>query len=470
MSFDSVEFLLFLPLVTVVHWLCPSRWRWAVLLAASYWFYMSWNAALAGLIAGVTLATYGLALAIARSRGKVRTLWLAAAVAVCLGVLAFFKYWNFLGESGAALVRLLGGTGHWQAMDIVLPVGISFYTFQALSYVADVYRGKLAAQRHPGYYALYISFFPQLVAGPIERAGDLLPQLTGERRLSRVDLAAGTRLILGGLVRKLVIADLCGGFVTAVYESAGVPDGSAVFAATVLFAAQIYNDFAGYSLIAAGSARLLGVRLMRNFDRPYGAVNIRDFWRRWHISLTGWFTDYVYIPLGGSRRGALRQAAATMAVFLLSGLWHGADWTFAVWGLLHGCYMLPGLLRRRYAPAEAAPPGRLRRAGSRLATLTAVGFAWIFFRAQSMDRAWALVKSLFSPWHWPAGAALLGMGAAQVLWLALAAALTPALVRLEEENGRLSDMTYVYLIMAVVLAWLIRAQSGGGNQFIYFQF
>jgi len=467
MSFDSLEFLLFLPVVVLVHWLCPHRWRWTVLLGASYFFYMSWNAALALLILGVTGVSWlaGLALAGTERRG-LRRLWLALTLAVSLGVLGWFKYFNFLAGSAAAL---LGGT--WDAWDIVLPVGISFYTFQAMSYVVDVYRGDLAAERHFGYYALYISFFPQLVAGPIERAGSLLPQLRGERRFDRGDLAAGCRLLIGGFFRKVVIADFCGKFVTAVY-SAAAPDGAAVLAGTALFAVQIYCDFAGYSEIAAGSARLLGVRLMRNFDRPYLAGSIREFWRRWHISLTTWLTDYLYIPLGGSRRGLKRQIFATLAVFAASGLWHGADWTFVVWGLLHGGYMTAELLLDR----AGMKPGRspLGRAAGTAATFAAVTFAWIFFRAESMAQAAGLIAALFSPWDLAAAGACLGISAVDALVLAGVLALLPALHRLSLEGpdrrGRYGDMTYVYFLMVIALSWLIRLEQGTPSAFIYFQF
>lgn len=463
MSFDSLEFLIFLPAVALLHWLCPSRWRWAVLLAASYVFYAWWDARLSLLILGVTAASWLAGRLLERvERPGLRRLVLAAALLLLLGLLGWFKYFNFLGRCAAALV---GGT--WEAWDIVLPVGVSFYTLQALSYVIDVYRGTLAAEGHFGYYALYISFFPQLVAGPIERAGDLLPQLRGERRFSGEDLGAGCRLLLSGFFRKIAVADLCAPFVEAVWSSPA-PDGSAVAAGAVLFAVQIYCDFSGYSEIAAGAARLLGVRLMENFDRPYLAGSIREFWRRWHISLTGWLTDYVYIPLGGSRRGLPRQLAATFAVFALSGLWHGAEWTFVVWGLLHGCYMAAELLLRRGGKSGEAPRGSGKWAG-RLLTFAAVCFAWIFFRSADMGQALSLVGALFSPWDLGAGAVCLGLGAGAAVQLALSAAALPALRRLA--RGREArDMTWVYLLMAVALAWLIRLESGGENAFIYFQF
>lgn len=464
MSFDSAVYLAFLPAVTAAHWLCPAPKRWAVLLGASLLFYMSWSPPLTLLLlsaAGVTWLA-GLALERWRRPGVRRTV-LGLALGACFGLLGYFKYFNFLAGSLAAL---LGGS--WSPWDIILPVGCSFYTFQAVSYVIDVYRGRLAAERHAGYYALYLSFFPQLVAGPIERAGDLLPQLRAERRLTRADGEMGLRLLLSGFFRKVVIADFCGVFVTAVY-SAPNPDGSAVLGATLLFALQIYCDFAGYSEIAAGSARLLGVRLMRNFDRPYLSPSPRAFWRRWHISLSRWFSDYVYIPLGGSRRGPARRFLAAAAVFAASGLWHGARWTFVVWGLLHGALYLAGLLLEGAGLGPAR--SRAGRALSAALTFAAVSLCWVFFRADSLDHAVFLLGRLFAPWDWRAGLECLGMGAADALRLALVLALCPALYRLGEESApRPRDMTCVFYVLAIAAAWLIRWEQGGAGTFIYFQF
>lgn len=463
MSFDSAAYLLFLPATVLLHWLCTHRGRWAVLLSASLFFYASWSVPLTGLLLAEAGAVWLSGLALGRWRHPVlRRLALGLALAVCFGLLGYFKYFNFLAGSVSAL---LGGT--WDAWDIILPVGCSFYTFQAVSYVIDAYRGRLEPERHPGYLTLYLAFFPQLVAGPIERAGDLLPQLRAERRPCREDGMAGLRLLLGGFFRKVVIADFCGGFVTATY-SASDPDGSAVFLATLLFAVQIYCDFAGYSEIAVGSARLLGVRLMRNFDRPYLARGFRDFWRRWHVSLGRWFTDYVYVPLGGSRRGLGRQLLAVFTVFALSGLWHGAEWSFVVWGLFHGTLFAGELLARRAGLSPARS-----KAGKGLETVltfAAVSFGWIFFRADSLGHAAALIGRLFSPWDVPAGLACLGLTATDGLRLALTLALLPAVNRLGWGEERPRDMALVYFFLAVAVSWLIRLGSGGAGTFIYFQF
>ena len=300
MNFTAPAFVLGLPLVVLLHRLLPPRARWVLLLAASLGFYALGSPKALPLLACITLGTYAAALAIGRCKSRVgRKLWLCCAAILCLGCLGVFKYAG------------LFGTGP----SLLLPAGISFYTFQTLGYVIDVYRGRLAPERHLGYYALFVSFFPQLVAGPIERSTDLLPQLRDPAR--RTD-SGGWLYILRGFCKKLLLADTAAVFIDTVYAAPGTASGPAAILATVLFAGQIYWDFSGYSDIAVGAAALLGVRLSQNFDHPYQAVSLRDFWHRWHISLTRWFTDYLYIPLGGSRCGAVRCALNTLTLFLFA--------------------------------------------------------------------------------------------------------------------------------------------------------
>ncbi|MBQ7657263.1 MAG: MBOAT family protein [Clostridia bacterium] len=466
MSFDSLRYIIFLPVVCAAHWLTRGKYRWAVLLLASYVFYASWNVSLSLLILGVTACSYCAGRLIQRTENRrLRRFWLVAALAVSFGALGYFKYFNFIGQS---LLTLTGG--QWRTQDIILPVGISFYTFQAMSYVIDVYRKDLPAEKHFGYYALYISFFPQLVAGPIERAGGLIGQLKADRTLSREDVIMGLRYLVSGFFRKLVIADLAAPFVDAAYR-ADAPDGSAVVIATLLFAIQIYCDFSGYSEIALGSARLLGVRLMRNFDRPYGAANLRDFWRRWHISLTQWFTDYVYIPLGGSRRGLKRQLLAQFVVFFLCGLWHGAEWSFVIWGLLHACFLNLYTLFTHFHPQQK--PG----IAGHILTLAAVCFAWLFFRANDLAHAGMLLRQLFSPWQVSAGIELLMTAAIRntqpVTLLLLLCGLLLILRRLPavtDGKSSIPDAAWAGLLLAVITAALIRMDAGTANAFIYFQF
>lgn len=455
MNFNTLEFLLFFPAVFGLHWALPHRFRWALLLLASWLFYF-WQAPWTGLLlVGVTLASWLCAGGIARTRREwARRALLVFALAACLGCLAVFKYAGFFASLAGLDLSLR----------IVLPVGISFYTFQTLSYVIDVYRGRVEAERHFGYYALFVAFFPQLVAGPIERSEHLLPQLRAERRFTTQNLSAGGWLLLEGYFKKLVIADSLAPFVDRVYAAPGQALGPEVVLAAALFGIQIYCDFSGYSDIARGAAKLLGIDLMENFRRPYAAQTVRDFWRRWHISLTGWFTDYVYIPLGGNRRGVARQAFNLLAVFLLSGLWHGAGWTFIVWGLIHGLYRAAGAVWEHFRGASP----RKRGAWARIRTFLLVSFPWLFFRAASMGDAVALLPRLGVGWN--GLPVLLGQAAPLILPLAC----LPLAERLHEGQGRrdwyASALTVFCAVTAVGAAWLTQLAGGGSNAFIYFQF
>ena len=458
MSFDSPRYVLFLSLTVLLHRFCPRRLRWALLLLCSLFFYACWSPPLTLVIVGVIALTYLCGSMTERSSSpSVRKFWVFLAGAGCLGLLFWFKYFEFLAHT---LASIAGGT--WKPMHILLPVGCSFYTFQALSYVLDVYRGELSAIRHPGHYALYIAFFPQLVAGPIERAGALLPQLAEGKTADRKQAAQGFKLLLTGYFRKLVIADMAAPVVNSVFTAAS-PDGSAVLLALILFTFQIYCDFAGYSEIARGSAYLLGIRLRRNFDRPYLSRSVREFWRRWHMSLTGWFTDYVYIPLGGSRKGIGRQIAATMTVFLFSGLWHGANWTFVCWGILHGLLCSGEILLSRLSPRQRFPFAR------RVVCMSLVLLSWLLFRAESLAQAGTMLRCLFAPWDPANGLTVSGLTVSRALCLLAGLCQLPVLHR-AAENQQIPDTVYLYLLACSVIAWFLRAESGSAGTFIYFQF
>ena len=460
MSFQTLEFLLFFPAVFLLHWSLPHRFRWPLLLLASWLFYFWWAPWAGLLLVGTTLVSWLCALGVHGQRGRVRRFCLLTALAVPLGCLALFKYAGFFASIAGAQLSLR----------LILPVGISFYTFQTLSYVLDVYRGKTEPERHFGYYALFVSFFPQLVAGPIERPEHLLPQLRRERRFSVRDLSSGGWLLLTGYFKKLVVADLLAPLVDRVYAGPGAALGPQIAAATVLFGIQIYCDFSGYTDIARGAAKLLGIDLMENFHAPYSARTIRDFWRRWHISLTSWFTDYVYIPLGGSRRGTARRCLNIMAVFLLSGLWHGADWTFVLWGGVHGLYQIGGILYERCCPARL-PDGRWTAALQRLRTFALVTCAWVFFRAETVADALTLLSRLGT--GWTTLPALLGAAAPALLPPLLMLVCLSRLDRLPPgTQGRdaARDMTVFSCLLAIGLGWWISLASSGTNAFIYFQF
>lgn len=408
MLFNSFEFLcLFFPLVTGLYFVLPHRWRWLLLLVASCWFYMAFVPVYILILGFTILVDYFAGIWIEESEGRRRKLLLTASILANTGVLAFFKYYHFLNENLGALVEGLGFAYNVPDLGIILPIGLSFHTFQSLSYTIEVYRGHQKAERHPGIFALYVMFYPQLVAGPIERPGNLLNQINstvpGTGMLSRFDserVIEGLRQMLWGFFKKLVIADRCAVVVDQVYGAPEHYGALSIALATYLFAIQIYCDFSGYTDIALGAARVMGFNLMVNFRTPYRSASISEFWSRWHISLSSWFRDYLYIPLGGNRVVKWRWYYNLMIVFLVSGLWHGADWTYVIWGGLHGSYLILALV---FAPLLArftrgigldrAPA--LKRWLNIFITVQLVSFAWIFFRADSIHDAGTLVQRLF---------------------------------------------------------------------------
>lgn len=391
MLFNSGHFLLFFPTVVVLYYLLSHRWRWLLLLVASYYFYMSWNPAYITLIVFSTVVDFiaGRRMSRQNSRSKRRP-WLWLSLAANLGLLGFFKYYNFFIEN----INHLDGAD-LQYMKFLLPVGISFYTFQTLSYTLDIYRGEIKPEKHFGRFALFVSFFPQLVAGPIERARNLLPQFRHKVEFSLANFTSGGKRIIWGLFKKVVIADNVAILVDHVYANPEDFGSTSLLVASYLFAFQIYCDFSGYSDIAIGAARILGFDLMENFRTPYLARSIREFWGRWHISLSTWFRDYVYIPLGGSKVGMARWQINLLIVFAVSGLWHGAAWTFVVWGVLHGTYlMLENLVNRRSWFAGYMQNNGVAKWFGIFVIFHLVVLGWIFFRAENMDDAWAVISGI----------------------------------------------------------------------------
>ena len=405
MSFISIEFLLFLPVVFLLYWFVfrPLRWQNLLVLVASYVFYGWWDWRFLGLIALTTVCSYVSGLLISRfegHRGRQKAVS-AANIILNIGILATFKYFNFFVDS---LENMLGAFGYmvdWPTAKIILPVGISFYTFQALSYSIDVYKRKIEPTRDIVAFAAFISFFPQLVAGPIERATNLLPQFLSSRRFDYARAVDGCRQMLWGFFKKMVIADRCAAVVNPIW--ANYADYSAInlVMAMILFSFQVYCDFSGYSDIAIGTARLFGVDLMRNFKYPYFARNIPEFWRRWHISLMSWFRDYVYFPLGGSRCPKWRTVFNNIAVFVISGLWHGADWTFVCYGCYHGLLCSSYVMRGKKSkfPNEVAE-GRclptIKELGMMLGTFALVTIGRILFRARNLSEAGGFISHLCS--------------------------------------------------------------------------
>jgi alginate O-acetyltransferase complex protein AlgI len=401
MLFNSFEYFLFLPAVVLVYFLLPFRWRNLFLLAGSYFFYMSWKWEFGFLMLFTSLVNYFAGLKISSTPERnTRRLWLTAAVILSLGVLVYFKYANFFIAEAAAILKSLGLKVSEYYLKVILPVGISFFTFQALSYTIDVYRGKMHVEKNPVEFTLFVSFFPQLVAGPIERATNLLGQFKKEQYFSSDRLLQGSKLILWGLFKKVVIADRLSSYVAQVYASPESFGGSTLLLATFFFAFQIYCDFSGYSDIAIGSAHILGFRLMQNFNLPYLATSIRDFWHRWHISLSTWFADYVYKPLGGNRVAAGRWIFNIMAVYLVSGLWHGANWTFITWGAVFGLLYLAehygDLLLKKAGLDDFFYSSGILHIARVIFILTAVLVSWVFFRARNMSDAGYIVTHMLT--------------------------------------------------------------------------
>jgi D-alanyl-lipoteichoic acid acyltransferase DltB (MBOAT superfamily) len=476
MLFNSLHFVVFLPIAVALHFLAPQRWRWVVLLACSYYFYMSWRPIYGLLLGGTTVVDYiaGIAIAASKTRAR-RRLMLSMSLTANLGVLFTFKYLGFFAASANALVNALGGAWSWGSLDILLPVGVSFYTFQSLSYTIDVYRGVIQPERHFGIFAVYVSFFPQLVAGPIERPHHLLPQFRKRHRFDVDRIESGLKLMLWGFFKKLVIADRLAGYVKEVYGNSADYGGMPHLIATYFFAFQIYCDFSAYSEIAKGTARLLGYDLMDNFKRPYLAVNIQDFWRRWHISLTSWFRDYLYIPLGGNRVSPGRLRRNVLIVFVVSGLWHGANWTFVVWGALHGVYSLAYLWwRSRRAPGWQPEPRPIQTLLSMLLTFHLVVLAWVFFRAESVGHAMTVLGTIFSP-HWAVDVGVKGISALEV---GISVGFIGLLMALEWLGGQDFTQTLARrhrglrwsLYYAVVLLIFNFGMFHSPSEFIYFQF
>jgi len=398
MVFNSLEFALFLCVCLLLTWLLPHRAQNRLLLLASYVFYAAWDWRFLGLIVLSTVIDYTVGLALERSHAQRRRRWLvSASVAANLSILGAFKYAGFFADSLRELAGLAGLELSRVSLDVVLPVGISFYTFQTLSYTIDIYRGRLRPTRHFLDFALFVAFFPQLVAGPIERATNLLPQILAPRRFRWSRFGSGGWLVLWGLFKKVVIADNLAALVDGVYQPGTSPTGPEVLLATYAFAVQIYCDFSGYSDIARGVARLLGFEIMLNFRLPYLAASPAEFWRRWHISLSTWLRDYLYISLGGNRRGRRATYRNLMLTMLLGGLWHGAAWTFVLWGAFHGAWLCvhrilrPGLERLR----PATPAGRaLWRALCIVVTFQLVCLGWMIFRAESLGHLVALLNAV----------------------------------------------------------------------------
>lgn len=406
MLFNSLDFAIFLPIVFVLYWFVTQKnlkMQNALIVLASYVFYGWWDWRFLSLILFSTVVDYAVGIALTKDKKQSqRKLLLWISIVVNLGFLGFFKYFNFFVDSFKDAFTLFGQEINTYTLHIILPVGISFYTFQTLSYSIDVYRRKLEPTKDFIAFAAFVSFFPQLVAGPIERAKNLLPQFYTKRTFDYVQATEGLKQILWGLFKKMVIADTCAEYVNIVFADSANQPGSVLVLGAVFFAFQIYGDFSGYSDIAIGTSKLFGFRLMQNFAYPYFSRDIAEFWRRWHISLSTWFRDYLYIPLGGSRGSKAMQVRNIFIIFIVSGFWHGANWTFIVWGALNALYFLPLLLLKRNRSnidvvANNSVLPSIREFFGMGVTFLLTVFAWIFFRAESVTHALQYLRDIFDP-------------------------------------------------------------------------
>ena len=483
MLFNSLEFAIFLPLVFTIYWTIKNnnRLRNTVILIASYIFYGWWDVQFLILIALSTLVDYTMAILIEGEQSdKVKKIKLGISISINLCVLAYFKYCNFFIENIAYVFTLFGSPIQFRGLDIVLPVGISFYTFQTMSYSIDVYRGKISASRDLIGFAAFVSFFPQLVAGPIEKAGDFLPQFFKNKKFHYIEARRGVNQILWGLFKKIVVADQAAKFVELVFNDSANYDIWAHWWCIMLFAIQIYSDFSGYSDIAIGTGRLFGFTLKQNFAYPYFSRTVAEFWRRWHISLSSWFQSYVYQPLGGSRGTLKATIRNVMIVFLLSGLWHGSNWNFIIWGALNALYFIPLLIlkqNRKYSALIVAHDRYLPTVIEILQitlTFLLISISWVFFRTSTVEESILYLNGLR------------GVHGGQFTWYSasgfpshIMAILIGALFIVEWRGRRgsfaldgleLKKNHFEFIIRTIVISLILTFMFTGEAEFIYFQF
>lgn len=477
MLFNSLDFALFLPVVFILYWFVTSKNLKAqnlLLLVSSYFFYAFWDYRFLFLLMFSTVLDYysGIRMSEAKTH-RAKTTWFWLSIIINLGFLGVFKYFNFFASSFADMLALWGFKADFWTLNLILPVGISFYTFHGLSYVIDIYKDRIKPERDFINYSVFVCFFPLLVAGPIERATHLLPQIQKPRVFDYGRAIDGLRQILWGLFKKMVIADNCAVYVNTIFSDHTSYQGSTLILAALLFSFQIYCDFSGYSDIALGVARLFGIELLRNFSFPYFSRDIAEFWRRWHISLSTWFRDYLYIPLGGSKGGMWTRIRNTFVIFVVSGFWHGANWTFIAWGFLHALYIMPLIiLNRNRNNLDIIAKGRIlpsfREFGSMVLTFSLAVFAWIFFRAENISQAFSYIGGMFSstltvPEDYPKKLVALLAAFIIIEWLG------------REQKYAIEEMGhkwpwplrwgfYYCILFAIILL------SGTEQQFIYFQF
>jgi D-alanyl-lipoteichoic acid acyltransferase DltB (MBOAT superfamily) len=478
MLFNSLSFAFFLPIVFCLYWLIANKnlkLQNALILIASFFFYACWDYRFLFLLMFSILLDYVTGIKIAESEKiSFRKFWLWLSIIINVGFLGVFKYYNFFATSFADALSKLDITVNPWTLKVILPVGISFYTFHGLSYVIDVYKDRIKPERDFVDYACFVSFFPLLVAGPIERATHLLPQIKKKRVFDYKVAVDGLRQILWGLFKKIVIADNCAEFANLIFDNSAHYSGSTLLLGAFFFTFQIYGDFSGYSDIALGTARLFGFDLLQNFSFPYFSRDIAEFWRRWHISLSSWFKDYLYIPLGGSKGGTWMKIRNTFIIFLVSGFWHGANWTFIIWGLLNALYIMPSIIfNTNRNNLEIVAKGRVvpnsKEFSSILITFLLTVFAWIFFRSNHVLDAFVFIKNIFTfdifklPQVFPVKILLLVLFFIIIEWIGRENKY--ALEKLLLSKNRVIRLSFYYLLILLIISF-----SGKEQNFIYFQF
>lgn len=474
MLFNSFTFLLFFPIAALFYYVLPHKLRGTYLLLVSYGFYMNWNPTYALLLAGITLVSYFSALGMSRlsrleNKESQSKKVLVASIVLCLLPLIVFKYFNFINGSVFALLQAFGMRIPMPDFKWLLPVGISFFTFKVISYLVDVYKGRIEPERNLGIYALYVSFFVDLAAGPIDRAEKLIPQLKTKHNFVPEQVVKGLRLMLWGYFMKVVVADRLTLYVDPVFNHLDSHSGISVLLAAVFFSIQIYCDFGGYSFIAIGCGKVMGFDLMTNFERPYMATSVTDFWRRWHISLSTWFRDYVYIPLGGNRCSKLRNRINLLVTFTVSGLWHGANWTFVIWGFLNGVFQVFGKMWKKSGSKQKVYKGS-ERAWNIFITFVLMTVAWTFFRANNVEDAIQALGMMCVP-----TGSLYIPQTSLLVYILMGMAVLLVCDVLQEMHGRhpLLENKSVVVRFASYLLLIVLILTVGvfdGGQFIYFQF
>ena len=491
MLFNSIQFLIFFPIVTILYFVIPHRFRWFLLLAASCYFYMVFKPVYILILGFTIVIDYFAGIFIEKSVGKQRKFYLIMSLVANIGVLAIFKYYNFINLNLMWLLEGFDLKNPIPFLDIALPIGLSFHTFQAMSYTIEVYRGNQKAEYHFGIYALYVMFYPQLVAGPIERPQNVIHQFYEKHYFDYQRVTDGLKLMAWGMFKKVVIADRLAVMVDIVYKDPYQHKGLPLLVATVCFSIQIFCDFSGYSDIALGSAQVMGFKLMKNFDRPYFSKTISEFWRRWHISLSSWFRDYLYFPLGGNRVSKWRREYNLFIVFLISGIWHGASWTYVIWGAIHGFYLVfanqtEGFRNKIVDALGIKKLPTLYKIIQIITIFCLTSFAWIFFRAMKVNDAFYIIQSMFTglgeQLHQLGNKAFieknvfLGQGATNFV-MVIFALIVMEIVHLNQRGRSLREvinhkpiLVRWVLYYGIVLAILFLGMYDKPAQFIYFQF